>query len=243
MRTEGIIIHLARAEGRRPQVDELLRTLPVPSEVLDATDGSKLSPEEIDGAYKLNLHRPHYPFELRIAEIGCFLSHRAAWRRIVERDLDAGVIIEDDVGIEPDNFAAAVCFAQERMTATDYVRFPWRGHTDAGRVMADDNGLSLVEPRGVGVGMLAQVVGREAARRLLETTERFDRPVDTFLQMRWAHDARMLAVRGVRLQHLDAQLGGTTLHKRKRPLAESLTREALRARYRAEVALRDLGRR
>ena len=73
--------------------------------------------------------------------------------------------------------------------------------------------------------------------------KRFDRPVDTFLQMRWAHDARMLAVRGVRLQHLDAQLGGTTLHKRKRPLAESLTREALRARYRAEVALRDLGRR
>ena len=242
MRIEGIIIHLARAEGRRPQVDELLRTLPVSSEVLDATDGSRLAPDEIDGVYKRHLHRPPYPFELRIAEIGCFLSHRAAWRRIVERDLDAGLVIEDDVGIEPDNFAAAVRFAQEGMTAGDYVRFPWRSHTDAGRVIADADGLSLVEPRRVGVGMLAQVVGREAAWRLLETTERFDRPVDTFLQMRWAHDARMLAIRGVRLQHLDAQLGGTTLHKRKRPLAESLTREALRARYRAEVALRDLGR-
>jgi hypothetical protein len=32
------------------------------------------------------LHRPRYPFALRAAEIGCFLSHRRAWREILDRE-------------------------------------------------------------------------------------------------------------------------------------------------------------
>jgi GR25 family glycosyltransferase involved in LPS biosynthesis len=159
---------------------------------------------------------------------------------IVDRDLDAGVIVEDDVGIDPANFSAALRFVLEIVGGGDYVRFPWRDHKDSGPTIAAQGKFSLREPRHVGLGMLAQVVGRDAAARLLAATGSFDRPVDTFLQMRWAHHVRMLALTSVKLEHLDAKLGGTTLHRGGRSLREKLAREALRARYRASVALRNL---
>ena len=46
----------------------------------------------------------------------------------------------------------------------------------------------------VGLGTQAQIVTYDAARRLLEKTERFDRPIDVYLQLRWKHGVRILTL-------------------------------------------------
>jgi GR25 family glycosyltransferase involved in LPS biosynthesis len=236
IRAEAFIIHLARAEARRPQVDRLTATLPLPVNVVDAVDGLTLADGEIEAVYRRHLHRPRYPFELRKAEVGCFLSHRKAWQAILDRGLDAGLIVEDDV--EPDEglFGPALALAMETIRPGDYIRFPYRSHTDSGAEVAKAGDIALVEPAHVGLGMQTQLVGRQAAAELLKATEAFDRPVDTTIQMRWLAKIRILAVRPPAVRQIGHLLGGTIVQKKTKPLREVLSREVKRVWYR--LALR-----
>jgi GR25 family glycosyltransferase involved in LPS biosynthesis len=243
IRSEAFIIHLGRAEARRPQVDRLTATLPLPVNVLDAVDGLALAESEIEAVYRRHLHRPRYPFELRKAEIGCFMSHRKAWRAIVERGLDAGLIVEDDVEPDENLFGPALALAMKTVRPGDYIRFPYRSHTDAGAEIAKAGGMTVVEPKHVGLGMQVQLVGREAAAELLRATETFDRPVDTTIQLRWLARIRILAVRPPAIRQIGHLLGGTVVQKKSKPLGEVLSREVKRAWYRLALRLASMGRR
>ncbi len=243
IKAEAFIIHLGRAEARKVQVERLKATLPMPVNVLDAVDGLALGGGEIDAVYRRHLHRPRYPFELRKAEIGCFLSHRKAWRAIIDGGLDAGLIVEDDV--EPDEtlFGPALALAIKSIRPGDYIRFPYRSHTDGGAEVAKAGDITLVEPAHVGLGMQVQLVGRDAAAELLRATETFDRPVDTTIQMRWLVKIRILAVRPPSIRQIGHLLGGTIVQKKSKPLSEVLSREVKRAWYRLALRVAAIGRR
>ncbi|MBA3449219.1 MAG: glycosyltransferase family 25 protein [Pseudaminobacter sp.] len=243
MRAQAFIIHLGRAEKRRPQVDALRATLPLPVQIIDAVDGQALGDDEIKAVYRRDLHRPRYPFELRKAEIGCFLSHRKAWRAIVEQDLDAGLIVEDDVEADGALFRRVLDLALENVRPSDVIRFPYRSHTDKGARVAGDESAMLVEPAHVGLGMQMQLVGRQAAAELLKATAVFDRPVDTTIQMRWLTNARILAARPACIRQIGHLLGGSVVQKKAKPPAEILSREIRRALYRLRLRAVAAGKR
>jgi GR25 family glycosyltransferase involved in LPS biosynthesis len=243
IRAEAFIIHLARAEARKPQVERLAATLPLPINVINAVDGLALGDREIEAAYRRHLYRPRYPFALRKAEIGCFLSHRKAWQAIIDRGLDAGLIVEDDVEPDEELFGPALELAMKTIRPGDYIRFPYRSHTDSGAEVAKTGGVLLVEPTHVGLGMQLQLVGREAAAELLKATETFDRPVDTTIQMRWLAKIRILAVRPPAVRQIGHLLGGTVVQKKSKPLSEVLSREVKRAWYRLALRIAAFGRR
>ena len=235
MRTEAFIIHLPRAKQRRKQVEALLAGLPLPTSVIDAVDGRALSDAEVSAVYRRSLHRPHYPFELSRGEIGCFLSHRRVWQAIVDRQLDAGLIVEDDVEPDAALFPRALKLALAQIQPGDYVRFGFRSHTDAGRTVATGDGATLVKPTKVGLGTQMQLVGRQAAMELLKSTNLFDRPVDTTIQMQWLRPVRILAARPVCIRQIDHLLGGTVVQKAGKPLSEVLSREVKRTLYRLSL--------
>src|SRR5690606_20025823 len=153
MRIEGFVIHLKRAVGRRPQVDELLRRLPVPTHVLDAVDGQTLTDAEVASVYRRGLHQPHYPFALRRGEIACFLSHRQAWREIVDRNLDAGLVLEDDVGLDPVLFKKALQLAETLCDGSPaYILFNFRKPGENAAVITADGSARIVRPQPVLLG-------------------------------------------------------------------------------------------
>ena len=82
----------------------------IESEVLAAVDGARLSRQEVDQAYARRRFRPTYPFPLTRTEVGVFLSHRLAWRRILDDALDFAFIFEDDAEIDPSSFATLLEF-------------------------------------------------------------------------------------------------------------------------------------
>lgn len=236
--TEAFVIHLARAAARRPQVDRLLAMLPMPATVIDAVDGSRLSESELNTVVTQRLHRPYYPFQLRPQEVGCFLSHRRAWAAIVDRDLEAGLIVEDDVDFELEDLRPLLDFVLGAMGPGDYVRFPYRHRYLSGRVKAKHGSFSLIQPYVVGLGTQMQVVGRDAAERLLAATARFDRPVDTTMQMFWLTRVRMLTAQPLVIREIAGTLGGTLVQKKHaQPLSRTLSREVSRAFYRLRVRL------
>ena len=240
MRIEGFVIHLARAEQRRPQVETLRGSLPMPVHVIDAVDGRAMTPDQIAAVCQPALHWPRYPFALGAGEIGCFLSHRKAWREIVERDIVAGLIVEDDVAVDIGGFTRIMELVSAVAGPADFVRFPQklRGETGA-EVGSGQEGCSLIEPATPAFGMVMQLVGREAARKLLDATEVFDRPVDAVLQMRWLHGVRILSARPLVTTEISRDLGGTLAQSGRRGILETIGREIRRPLYRGAVRLRN----
>ncbi len=118
-----LIIHLERSLERKPQVRKLKKDLPYRTTVIDAIDGSKPD-NNFSKSYKPKLFRPYYPFSLRSAEVACFQSHRRCWKEIIDRGLEAALIIEDDVDIIYGEFTAAVKLAMKEIEIGDLIRFP-----------------------------------------------------------------------------------------------------------------------
>ena len=113
----AFIIHLERATKRGEHVRGLIERLPVKAEIVDAVDALAMGEGDIAAVYARSLHSPYYPFELRKSEVACFLSHRKAWAAIVDRKLDAGLIIEDDVEVDA-GFAAQLQLAIDTVAAS-----------------------------------------------------------------------------------------------------------------------------
>jgi glycosyl transferase family 25 len=231
---KAFILHLERAISRTANVKSLRARLPIESEIVAAVDGARLGRQELDQAYARRRFRPRYPFVLTAAEIGVFLSHRAAWRRIVDENLDFAFVFEDDAQIDPAEFAALFEFATAERAAWDYVLLPAEP-LRKGAAVARRGALALLRPNAPPLRAIGQIVSRASAERLLDRTLPFDRPVDTFLQMTWVTGQPVLVASPSPTRDVSRETGGTTVQRASMGLAERLHHEAMRPIYRAQV--------
>ncbi len=228
-----LIIHLERSLERKPQVKKLKKNLPYQTKVVEAVDGSNPD-NDFSKSYTPKLLRPHYPFSLRSAEVACFQSHRKCWQEILDRGLDAALIIEDDVDIFDGEFTAAVKLAMKEIKMGDLIRFPMKPREKSRNRSVKRDNISIFEPTVVGLGTQAQIVTYDAARQLLEKTEKFDRPIDVYLQLRWKHGIRILTLWPNGVRERSSSLGGSVIGK-ERSNGDKLRRELLRPLYRAKL--------
>ena len=235
---KAFILHLERAIARRSNVETLRARLPIASEIVSAVEGGRLAAHDINRAYVRQRFRPRYPFALWPAEIGAFLSHRAAWRRIVNDNLDFAFVFEDDAQIDAARFRALFDFMIAERKRWDYVVVPAASRPPAGAAVARSGDLALVRPNAPPLRAIAQAVSRAAAERLLFVTEPFDRPIDTFLQMAWVTQQQVLAASPSPVRDVSRETGGTTVQRKSLGLFERLRHEAMRPIYRTQVLAR-----
>jgi glycosyl transferase, family 25 len=209
----------------------------IESEVLAAVDGARLTPQEVDQAYARRRFRPTYPFPMTRTEVGVFLSHRLAWRRIIDDALDFAFIFEDDAEIDPPAFAALVEFATLERPAWNYVLLPAQPIRN-GTPVASHDGLTLMRPDAPPLRAIAQIVSFAAAKRLLDRTLPFDRPIDTLMQMTWVTGQPVLVASPSPIRDVSRETGGSTVQRKSMSLVERLRHEAMRPIYRAQVLAR-----
>lgn len=226
----SLIIHLSSATSRADNVARLLANLPS-AEVVEAVDGNDPDTanqiEQVSGT----LHHPPYPFGLIPTEVGCFLSHRRCWEMIAEGDAPYALIAEDDMTIDPIPFAAAMDLVSRYADEDSYIRLPAKHREQESGAIARQGGAALFLPRTIGLQLVCQVVGRAAARRLLDVSEVIDRPVDTTLQMHWITGQKVHTI----LPSGISELAGPSTIQRKTRTSDVLMREMRRARYRAKI--------
>jgi GR25 family glycosyltransferase involved in LPS biosynthesis len=235
---KAFIIHLKRAAGRKATVEALRARLPIESEILPAVDGRLLSEEAVEAAYARARFSPCYPFALALTEIGAFLSHRAAWSRLVAENLEFAFVFEDDAAVDSNLFAALVEFAATERGRWDYILMPAQGLEPSGAVVARRGALSLLRPHTPPLRAIGQIVSRAAAERLLQITSPFDRPVDTFLQMAWVTNVTLLVATPTPVRDVSRDTGGTTVQRRRMGPLRRLYHEAMRPIYRAQILAR-----
>lgn len=236
MRIETFIIHLKRAEQRRAHVESVIAELPFKGRIVDAVDGRTITKDEIEQHYQRKLHKPSYPFAMSSNEIACFLSHRKAWQEIVDSNLDAALVMEDDA--QPTgNFQDSLNLAVEHIDKVGFIRFPFCDGREQGEIINNCSSAQLIRPRCIGLGMVAQLISKQCAAQLLRSTEQFDRPVDTLLQMHWVTEIQPQSTIPGGIMEISKTLGGTTLEKRRDGILK-LKREILRPIYRFRISLR-----
>lgn len=236
MTLPAMIIHLERQQRRRDQCQRLLRELGPAARIMPAVDGRRLDNAALAACYRRST-ATSYPFRLRPAEVATFLSHRRCWQAIVDQDLPAALVLEDDVSLGT-GFAEACALGMAHLPDRGLIRFPVKP-VERGSVLARSagpEGPALIRPETVGLGMRAQIVTRDAAVQLLSCTRTFDRPVDTYMQLRWVHGVDVLSVWPSGVGEISCSLGGSTIHDRL-SLRQRVRREVLRPLYRLSIAL------
>jgi aspartate carbamoyltransferase catalytic subunit len=93
VRLQVLVISLRRSEDRRAKVEQELKKTSLPWSFLDAVDGSALISHPVEyQPLKVQLLQG-YP--LTPNEIGCYLSHKEAWKRCVAQNIPT-LVFEDD---------------------------------------------------------------------------------------------------------------------------------------------------
>lgn len=231
------IIHLDRARDRQAQVQRLIATAPCKAQIIPAVDAKQLSHSDIEKVlFKHSIHAPEYRFPVSNGEVACFLSHRAVWQKIVESGAPMGMIYEDDTALDPEIHTAAVALAKDHIEALGIIMFQPRNIQTAADSVASQNGLHLTRPHVSPLRTNATLYSASAARRMLEVTKVFDRPVDGTLQLHWVTGLRAGIVQPSGVSEVSADLGGTTIQAKPRGLAERLHREFWRPVYRRQIA-------
>lgn len=230
-----LILHLPSDDRRAPNVARLCESFPE-AQVMDAVRGADVIARGEARMSRGDLYSPEYPFEIGGGELGCFLSHRAAWQRIIDQGWDHALIVEDDAEPVSELWQDVLTLLARQPLAEMYIRLPAKAR-EKGAEIDREGQAALILPRRVGLQTVAQVVGRSAAARLLNASGTIDRPVDTFLQMHWITGQRIHSILPCPVRELTSELGGSTIQKKTRANGK-LTRELKRAAYRAQVALR-----
>jgi glycosyl transferase family 25 len=172
-------INLDRSAGRRAEMHRRLTCLGLDYERISAIDGLRL-PDDVQRRW---CPAPGLSYHLGPGEIGCFLSHRECWKRVLQRAKPFAVILEDDIDLAP---AARALFASSEWIPpdADIVKIETRlkGSTlvDRDEIFAD--GMhSATRLRGRHTGSAGYIVARRAAEKLLTMTDTFADAIDQFL--------------------------------------------------------------
>ncbi len=235
MQSGAFVLHLARAEKRRENALQLRDSCGLAGEVWPAIDGARLTSSERAAVVRAQLFDPPYPFALKTGEIGCFLGHRQIWAEIVRRGLDHALVFEDDVTLDVSVFDQALDLAAQHIATYGYIQLQNRPAKDPGALIDRAGSCTMTLPVVTPLRASAQMISGAAARRLLDMSQRFDRPVDTFVQSHWHTGLRPAVIYPAGVRTISDQLDGSTIQMGRKSRWEKLRREIARFRYRRAV--------
>lgn len=171
------LVNLDRSPDRLTRMSRLLQTARLTYHRIPAIDGHTLSAEEIE---KYNGNVANAP--LSGSQIGCYLSHRAAWQQVTEDEAAYAAIIEDDIHFSDamPEFLGATNWIP---TDADIIKFETvkRKTTLNRRWIKVKNGYSLAQLVGLHCGTGGYIVSLKAAKHLLDNSGEPTMPIDQLI--------------------------------------------------------------
>jgi glycosyl transferase family 25 len=188
-----LVINLAAEEARWAAVRRQFLSADLEPFRFDAVEGAALGGPQRRRLYSEALNQVQYHKPLTAGEIGCYASHIAVWRQLLESDEPHLAVFEDDVDIDMD--LAATLEAIARAPADwDLVKLIGRRRERPRARLPLAPGRSLIEYRRVPGLTCAYVVNRRGAEKLLRHRVPFGRPIDVDLRHWWECQLRVLGV-------------------------------------------------
>ncbi|MGN6769471.1 MAG: glycosyltransferase family 25 protein [Rhizobiaceae bacterium] len=231
-----LIVNLDRSPERWRHAETAYRRGGFAVERLSAVDGDILTEAEIAAIVDFGRNRRLYKHPLTRGEIGCYLSHRLAWRRILTSGAEGGYVFEDDSEPGP-MLVAAMALVEGSVADWDMVKL-FTNRRPGGRLVGEAGALSLRRPAVLPNGTVGYALSRQGADKLLRRTGRLFRPLDIDLKHWWEHDLRVLVVNPAVVRCTPSNAAASTIEPQRRKAKRScIVRFILNARYQARFRL------
>ena len=185
-----LVISLERSIDRRAKVVHEMEKISLPWSFLNAIDGSALKIPPLE--YKPLKVRWLLGHDLTPNEIGCYLSHKEAWRRCIEKNIPT-LVLEDDFVLAP-NFQEVVAGLLTHNDVWSFVRLQGLYEVSF-KGLSEVAGSMLSKNLGDAVGATAYLIKPEIARHLVIAASEIYEPVDHFLEHYKKHGLEFLAIR------------------------------------------------
>ena len=200
------MISLQRSEARRAHSKRALENSGLNWEFLDAVDGLQLTgtpPEYHEEKVKRLLG-----FPLSASEIGCFLSHRLAWAKCIEKNRPV-LVLEDDFSFAP-HFSEALNSLMSINEDWDLIRLQGLQETADSTVIEFDN-FRIAQNHGDPLGATAYLINPRAAIRLIQCSQDIYEPLDHFIEHQKKHGLKILALKPY---PVFSNMSASTIHDR-----------------------------
>ncbi len=116
------IINMPKDKDRRSIMQERLNDLGLCGDFIEAIDGRKMNSKQIDAVYDSAKRKRYFGRDMTKGEIGCLLSHRKIYEKMIDDNIPHAVILEDDVIFEKD-FKQALAGIMVASIKWDVIRF------------------------------------------------------------------------------------------------------------------------
>ncbi len=116
------IINMQKDTKRRSAITARLENFGLQSSFIEGVDGGAMSDKDIALVYDSAKRKRYFGRDMTKGEIGCLLSHRNIFIKMVDEQIPVAVILEDDVIFEPDFKQALAAISVSHMK-WDVIRF------------------------------------------------------------------------------------------------------------------------
>jgi len=201
------VISLSEATERRTRMTKILGDLNIPFEFIDAIDGREFGMSAHPN-YNRAKRLKYFGRDLKGGELGCTLSHKSAYDKMMRDNIDQAIIFEDDVVVY-DGFIDTINAIQNCAVPFDMVRFMGRDKVlNAKHRMITDltNDVALTRLCATPGGTYAYLITKTGAQKLLPHLEQTTYPIDALAGRSWETGLNWLTV-NKRLASVDYDLG------------------------------------
>jgi|GEM_PF-4715343 len=178
----SFIITMKDREDRAKAILDRLSGFGSYATIVEAVDGRGISDDTFN---KLVGRRVNCRKSRRLmskGELGCWLSHKKAWRELGKETADFAFIFEDDVVVMGD--LTPIANALERMDGWDIVKLYRKKKRRPLFRRPVGEGLELTASFSATSGTFAYAIRREVAERLDTSREEFQSPIDVEFRFR-----------------------------------------------------------
>lgn len=165
------VLNLAHNPDRKQYMQNILQDIPITYEFFPAVYGKEI--KNIGEVYDENKSLRILKRKLNIGEIGCALSHRLIYKKMIDENIPQALILEDDVSLLPDFYPVYMALSGKRIgnkvillgtNVTKRMKKIWK------EKLTDTHSMYLVLNNYTGA--YGYVIGLEAARKIYSHTEK-----------------------------------------------------------------------
>jgi len=189
------VINLADNTARLAAVTKIMIAQGIAFERVEGVNGWSLDEAEIARTYDDVRNAKDGRHPLVPAEIGCYLSHIAAWQRIADGDAAGGFIFEDDFDATPQLGQVLDALSADKSDDWDMTKLFTLDENvalSAPRPLVDD--VAIGTPYRVPTCLIGYALTKSAATRLVAQALPFFRPVDEDQKFVWETGLRVALV-------------------------------------------------
>jgi glycosyl transferase family 25 len=214
-------INLDKSTERRNFMESQFKKLNIPVTRISATYGKNLDVDFLHKEKSKHNIFAHFPYP-NDGEIGICLTHFKLWKLLSEQPEDYSIILEDDALIH-DDFFKDLEELLSLITTNDFLDISGK----KGFYSLEKSTLLnkfLMPP----VLMIGQIIGKNAAKKLVDNLSDYYAPIDVMKQDVYKHKVPLYSTNKQYVVSIDKKMGGSTIQQNNLPKFNKVKREIIR---------------